>query len=155
MAVSNTFKGKAFARETDEAFILLLTLSHADLAEPIRVCSDSADVVSGGDTFTAFPFELLPPNDSDDSPPQASLKIDNVDRSIVQAIRTITSPPTLLMEIVLASDPDTIEVTWNDFTLVDVEYDALVVAGNLVQEDFTVEPYPALTMNPADFPAIF
>lgn len=154
MAPSDKFKAAIFARETDEVFILLVTIDHADLSEPIRVSSDGADTLSRGETFVSFPFEITLPNDTEDAPPEATLKIDNIDRSIVQAIRSISSPPNVLIEIVLASEPNAVESVWNDFKLQNVDYDVLVVSGNLTQEDFSAEPYPAMTMDPANFPGI-
>ena len=37
--VTDTFKTEVFKPETDEAFIILMSLDHDDLAGPIRVAS--------------------------------------------------------------------------------------------------------------------
>ncbi len=155
MTVSDTFKTEVFKQETSECFILLVTIDHADLAAPIRASSDGVDTVSRGNTFVSFPFELTLPSSSDEEPPQAKLVIDNVDRQIVQAIRSISSPPSVLMEIVLASDVDTVEIDCPDFELINVDYDSLTVQGVLTQERFLSEPYPHLKMTPANFPGLF
>ena len=97
--VSLTFKQAVNAQETSEAFLILITIDHPDLSQPIRVTSDAVDTTSRSNLFVAFPFELTLPADSEDRPPRASLRIDNVDRQIVQAIRDITSAPSVLMEI--------------------------------------------------------
>ena len=143
------------ASETQEAFLILLTIDHPDLAPPIRVTSDAVDTVSRGETFIAFPFALSLPDDSDDRPPRARLAIDNVDRQIVQAIRSIGSAPTVLIEIVRASAPETVEASFAEFTLTNTRYDALVVEGDLTLESFLTEPYPAAIFSPADFPGLF
>jgi hypothetical protein len=59
------------------------------------------------------------------------------------------------MEIVLASDPDTVEAKFVDFKLTNVTYDAHVVQGDLTIEDFTAEPFPAASFSPSLFPGIF
>ncbi len=153
--VSATLKQAIFAQETDEAFIVLLTISHSDLSVPIRVSSDSTNTVSRGDTYIAYPFDLSLPADSDERPPRARVAIDNVDRVLVTAIRSITGAPTVLMEIVRASDLETVEVSFPDFQLKDVRYNALVVEGDLVIEAFEEEPYPADIFSPANFPGVF
>ena len=153
-SVSTVFKSAAFAQETGEALIVLVTIDHADLAAPIRVCSNSADVVSRGDTFLAFPFEITLPDDVEGQGPRASLIIDAVDQSIVQAVRSIDSAPSVLMEVVLGSDTDTIEGTWPGFQMREVAYDVLTVSGQILQEDFLMEPYPAGRITPADFPGL-
>lgn len=154
-SITVTARQAVHAAETGEAFLVLLTIDHADLAAPIRVSSDGVDTVSRGETFAAFPFRLTLPEDSDDRPPRARLQIDNVDRQIVQALRQVSGPPSVLMEIVLASDPETVEAAFPDFTLQSAQYDALVVSGELGLESFLREPFPAQRFTPAGFPGLF
>lgn len=143
------------AAETEEAFLVLLTLSHDDLSEPIRVTSDAVDTISRGETFVAFPFDLSLPDDDEGHAPRARLAIDNVGREIVQAVRALASPPTVLMEIVRAAEPDTVEARFADFRLTNVTYDAHLVQGELSVEDFTTEPFPANVFSPGGFPGLF
>lgn len=154
-SVSDTFKEEVFKQETSECFILLVTIDHDDLTEPIRVTSDGTSTTSRSDLFVSYPFQLDLPIDSDESPPISKLVIDNVDRVIVEAIRSISSPPSVLLEMVLASDVDTVELAWNDFELVNADYDELTVSGDLTQEKFLAEPYPYLKFTPGNFPGLF
>lgn len=153
--VSNTAKAALFAPETGEAFLILLTLSHPDLAVPIRVSSDAVNTTSRGDLFIAYPFDLTLPDGEEQRPPRARLVIDNVDRQIVATIRTLQSAPTLLIEIIRASDPNTVEAKFSDFKLFDITYDSQVITADLTLEDFTAEPYPAATFSPSLFPGLF
>lgn len=153
--VSTTAKAALFAPQTGEAFLILLTLSHADLAVPIRVSSDAVNTTSRGDLFIAYPFDLTLPDDEEQRPPRARLVIDNVDRQIVATIRTLQSAPTLLIEIIRANDPDTVEAKFSDFKLFDITYDSQVITADLTLEDFTAEPYPAATFSPSLFPGLF
>jgi hypothetical protein len=81
--------------------------------------------------------------------------IDNIDRRIVQAVRSLTSAPAVLIEIVRAADPDTVEARFVDFKLANVTYDAQVVEGDLTVEDFTAEPFPSASFSPSLFPGLF
>jgi hypothetical protein len=145
-----------FASQTGEAFIVLLTLSHPTLANPIRVCSDGQALISNGNTYVAFPFRISLPAEAEGAPPTTELEIDNVDRSIVKAVREATGEPIQIsMSVVLASSPNTIEAGPFDFTLRNVEYDASVVRGQLQYEDILNEPYPGDTMTPSRFPGLF
>jgi hypothetical protein len=143
------------AQDTSEGFVILLTIDHADLAQPIRVCSNQTDLTSNGDVYQAFPFQVNLPSESDDAPPQVTLSIDNVDRQIVTAVRTISSPPTVDMSVVMLSDPDTVEVGPFTFTLNGVEYDRLTVSGQLGFEQILSQPWPEGTFNPTGFPGLF
>lgn len=144
-----------FAAETGEAFLILLSLAHEDLVEPIRVTSDAVETVSLGRIFTPYPFDLFLPDEKDNQSPRARLRLDNISREIVAAIRSISTSPTVLMEIVRAQDPDAIEASFPDFRFTNVTYDALTVEGDLSIEDFTAEPYPARVFSPGDFPGLF
>lgn len=143
------------APQTGDAFLVLLTIRHAELPQPIRVTSDAVDTQSRGDTFTAFPFELSLPDDEDNRAPRARLVIDNIDRTIVRAVRSLTSSPVVLIEIVRAASPDTVEAKFEDFRFTDISYDSRAVEGDLTIEDFTAEPYPAASFSPSLFPGLF
>lgn len=138
-----------------EAFLILLTIAHPDLETPIRVSSDSLDTQSRGNDFIAFPFELSLPDDEDNRSPRARLVIDNIDRTVLKTVRQLTSSPTVLIEIVRAAEPDTVEARFEDFRFVNISYDSRVVEGDLTIEDFTTEPYPAASFSPSFFPALF
>lgn len=141
--------------ETGEAFLILLTLSHESLAESLRVSSDAVNTLSRGQTFVSYPFDLTLPADEEGRSPRAHLVIDNIDRQIIAAIRGLASSPSLMIEIVRAAAPDTVEAVFHDFRLVNVVYDSHLIDGELTIEDFTAEPYPAATFSPSLFPGIF
>jgi len=153
--LSNPAKQGVFAQETEQVFLPLVTITHPDLAEPIRVVRNTEDIVSRGQEFVALGFDLTLPDDSEDSVPAMKLEIDNVDRRIVEAIRTITSPAQVTTEVVLASQPDTVEAAFEGYTLRDTEYDALRVTGTLALEDVLNEPFPSGTFTPNLFPGMF
>ena len=153
--VSNVFKSAVFGQETDEAFLVLLKIDHADLSEPIRVSSDGINTVSNGETFVAYPFELSLPSNPETGISQAQLTIDNVSQDIITSIRNIIAPPSITIQVVLASDPDTIEVEFSGFELQNVQYDALVISGTLTIESFMSEPYPGGSFLPSTFPGLF
>lgn len=143
------------AQETGEAFLILLTLSHPSMQAPLRVTSDAVETQSRGESFVPFPFELTLPDDDGNGAPQARLAIDNIDRQIVRSLRELGSAPFVLIEIVRAAEPDTVEARFADFRLTDVTYDSRVVEGILGIEDFTAEPYPANVFSPGLFPGLF
>jgi hypothetical protein len=154
--LSTLAKQAIFAQESGETFLLLLTISHASLATPIRLVADMQDVVSRGNTFTALPFGFVLPGEREDQIPRCRLWVDNVDRAIVTAIRNATgSPPTLLAEIVIRAQPDTLEASFDGYTLRDADYDVVQVSGDLSLEDPLNEPYPADSFTPNLFPAVF
>lgn len=142
------------AQQTDEVFVVLLTLSHPTLAQPIRVCNNNENVVSRGNTFIAVAFDIELPGEDDSRPGLATLRIDNVDRAVLLALRQIATPPTARIEVVLAATPDVVEVDFAGLILRNAIYDDLYVTGELAFEQIIVEPV-SIAITPARFPALF
>ncbi len=59
------------------------------------------------------------------------------------------------MEVVMASDPDTVESVISGFKLTNIKADALTVEGELTITPFENEPFPSGSFTPGDFPGIF
>lgn len=152
--LSDSFLEALHAAQTDELFIYLVEISHDNLSAPIRVNNSGQDITSNGNVYINLPFTFVPPPDSDEGSPRAKLLIDNVSRDIVEAVETMGSAADCVISIVLASDPDVIEVVWPDFELGNFVYDVNTVEGTLSIEDFTAAPYPARVFGPAEFPAL-
>lgn len=153
-SISQRALGASLQQQTDEVFLVLVEIGHASLSEPIRVVNNNENVTSLGNLYVAFPFEIDLPGEDSDRPPGARLRIDNVDRTIVQTLRRIASPPTVTIRIILAATPDTIELELAGLTLRNATYDAATVTGDLAFEQIMVEPV-ATMMTPAKFPGIF
>jgi hypothetical protein len=162
--LSTTAKNAIYAQATDEVFIVLLTINHEDFTDPIRVASDQFEllplsgvrgVVSRGNEFIYLPFQIELPAQDDTGSARARISIDNVSREIVNSVRSADSALSIDIEIVLASDTDTVEMTVADFRLDRVTYDAMTVSGDLSVEYFDLEPFPAKRFTPSDFPGLF
>lgn len=145
-----------FAQQTGEVLLWLLTLDHPDFAAPIRVCNDARDVESRGEVYHRFPFEISIEGDGGGkSRPRAVLRICNVDRQIVEAVRSVQTAISVTVELARESEPDVIEAGPMEFALREVAYDAVVVEGELRYEEVLSEPFPAATFSPSRFPALF
>lgn len=153
-ALSPAALQSAFAQETEEVWLVLLTMTHASLPDSLRFVSNFASVTSRGQVYIAFPFEIEFPDQDADNSGEARVTIDNVDRQIVQTIRDISSPPEVTLEVVMASSPDVVEAQFTGMVLRNVEYDAARVRGTLRFEDIMTEPV-SVQMTPARFPGLF
>lgn len=146
------------AQNTSEVWLILLRIWHANITPGgvLRFVNDIADLTGGSDNqlYTAFPFQLDLPGEDDAQPATAKLKIDNVDLRIVQAIRGLPSAPTCDFEIILASQPTTVEIAMNGLTLRAVDYDRLEVSGTVTFEEIFTEPL-SIDMTPSRFPGMF
>jgi len=157
MDVSEFLKAEMFAPETDVVPLELLTITHPELNEPIRVVNNQVDVVSRGNTFRAFPFRASLPKQGGDEEINVKLEIDNVDRQISATLRDLSpdKEPRMILEVVTDEDFDTVEGGPWDFRLQDIRVDKLIVQGTIGFESKLSEPFPAHRFTPALFPGLF
>lgn len=169
--VSLDFIAAVNAQETDEAFIVCVTIDHPDLPTPVylnnsgqnisRVIGDgdSSGDSSGDDiVFLACPFQPTLADDSDDRPPVAKLVIDNIDRGLVAAIREAAAggvAPVVTLEVVKASDPDLVEAAFTDFEMREITYNSLTIEATLSLENLFKEPACGYSFSPTHFPGLF
>lgn len=165
---STGFRNQLESIRSDGVLVHMAVIDHDDLAEPIRIVNDVVDYVFEGETYLGFPFaiELLT---DDDRPPRGRLTVQNVDRSIGEAVRSIDTAPTV--RIMLLADQDfasavdgngvrqevgspTPEYDAPFLLLQNVEVDAMTVSGELNSYDPTSEPWPAIRSTPDRLPGL-
>lgn len=163
--LSNQAKAALYSQQTSEVLILLLTIDHETLAQPIRLSSDPTETLpdagvlgtlSRDEEYIYLPFSVNLPNQDESGIARASISIDNIDRRIIQAVRDARgSQLDITIELILASQPDDPEISITGFRLERVQYDALTVTGEISIEYFDLEPFPSKRFTPADFPGLF
>jgi len=164
--VTDDFKSSVYAQETDDVFIVLVTLYSDELAEDILLSNvahekfdDLGDniygVTSNGDRYIYCPFKISLPRDDKTGTVSAKLSIQNVDRSIVSYARSVQRSITVKIQVVLSRDTDVVELEFDNFRLSSVSYDALVVEGALTLDYWGLEPFPSGRFTPSKFPGLF
>lgn len=145
----------ALAQTTNEVFISLIEINHEDLQQPIYMCDDSQDTVSNGNTYISFPFTFTLPNDESEQEPQVKLVLPNVDRRMIEMIRSISGGPTVKMSVVTASDPDDLAFGPVLLKATSAPYTAETIQLSLNFDAYSGEPLPHLTQSPQYFPSMF
>ena len=150
-------KAALTAQETDQIPLVLLAINHSDLAAPIRVVNNGANITSNGVLFVAFPFEVTLPDDEESTLATVTLTIDNVDRTIVTAVRSMSNDElaTCEMDVILAATPNTVEAGPFNFSIKQISYDASKVTAEMAFEDILNEIYPKDDFNPNDYPGMY
>ncbi|GGE18096.1 hypothetical protein GCM10011390_41600 [Aureimonas endophytica] len=158
--LSPEFIGAVYDPETDEAVVVLLTITHASLDAPIRVSNHNTvrisddpvryATLSRGQTYEFLPFSLSLPEEGDDVEPAMQITIENVSRELTPLISSITTPPGVLVELVTASHPDVVEVPFPDFEMTSAEIDAGSAVLSLSLDALTQEPFPGYDFTPSN-----
>lgn len=111
-------------------------------------------VTSRGDDYVFLPIDIVLPQ-SDDAAPRARISLHDVTREAMPLVRGVTGAPSVLLELVLASDPDTVEMTVSGLVMSDITYNKDVISADLVADNLALEPFPSHTFVPANFPGLF
>lgn len=151
--VTTALKRDAWSVESDLPLVLL-EITHADLAAPIRVVANPTSIIHSGNEYFPMDFNLVLPGQLDDAPPSATVSMDNVSREIAQAARSISTPASFTIRVVRAETPNVVELEFAGLKLTNVRVNALRVEGDLQFEDLVRAPYPALSFTPSFFPGL-
>ena len=148
------------------ALIWFLTITHANLSEPIRVVSDVFDYVLGGETYVGLIFGVRVLTDNDQAP-FSELRVQNVDRRIGLALREARGRARVELrgydtaDFDLSQDPR-VEIStapqvygFSQFDLVDVEVNAVEITGRVMLADYTQEPFPFIRATAERTPGLF
>lgn len=154
-AVSINAMRAMLAQETGEVFLVCITITHPSITTQ-RLVNNTQPLVRAAGTYNPCPMQLTLPSERADQLPQVNLVLDNIDRTVLEQIRTITGVPAVTMEVVLASSPDTVEAGPFDFSLLSATYDVLVINGVLgYMDDILNQQVPAQNYTPTNSPGLF
>ena len=161
MTVRNISAGamrELFAEHSGAAMFACLTFDHPTMSAPERVVNNTEDVTYDGQTYTALPFELTLPDDVEDRAPSLEIRIDNVERSLVELLRSVvTDLPSVQLEIVRVQDSTvTLEIGPLSLSLLssDINVDVVTLTvGHAI--DILNEPGTKEIFNPKTAPGLF
>jgi hypothetical protein len=136
----------------------LLTISGDFDGSPLRLNTLSTrSVVSRGDTYFPSGFDCTVPDRLSEGEQRSSIIMPAADRTIWDAIRTLTNQLALVFEVVLSSDEDTVEM--GPFRMIDVNRSLSAEAQTLSIEcsyrNVLRDPRPGKKFTPRGFPGLF
>lgn len=166
--VDRAYRDAAYPETTGEAFAILLTIEHDELAAPLLWCTGGVDITYASDlldgsgnvaaltgTYVASAIEIVPPGQSAEQL-RGTIRVPNIDQVIGEAIEAISDPATVTITVVLSSDTENIVGGPHRLLeLANVRGDALVVEGELSRPSLSVQPYPKHWIRPSVFKAAF
>lgn len=142
---------------TDTALLWLLTVREPNNNIVLRAAANLEAVVSRGNTYEAFPFEVKLAPDDGQRIQGIQVTFPNVGRELMEVIREYSpeTPPGVLLELVLSDAPDTVEKQVDFLRVGSVDYDTLTATFNLIG-DLTFGRKTSLpTYSQYEFPALF
>lgn len=160
-----------FSTETDQTLIMLLTVYKPDSSIPLLRLADNftgrldslttdTEVVYGtqsrSQNFLFLPMQITLPTEQETGVGQFGITFNYASPEAVAIIRNdLTKPTKVLLELVLSSSPDTVEVSFADFYITSATYNAQQINLSLDMISLSREPFPCYGFTPAYFPGLF
>lgn len=145
----------ALAQHSEEVWVACLTISGPGL-ETFRIHTDNVPLERASGVFLPYPFETPLPEDVERPTGELEIRICNVDRAVTQLLKEYQGVPKATLEIVLASQPDTVERGPFDFTVKGASVDEMVISLKVGhQESLLNSQVPAGKYTPSNSPGLF
>ena len=138
-----------------DAFLTLMTLSHPNWAEPLRLVDNSSNVISRSLVFTAFPFKITLPPDDGESSREATVIIDNTSLDIIRKLREVTDEISVKLEMIISSMPDEVQIAVEDLAIRNISYNTETITARLAMDNFLQTEMTSEKYTPARFRGIF
>jgi hypothetical protein len=152
--LSPALLAELYGQESGIPFLMLLTLTHVSFGT-IRLVNNIVDVTSRGNVYTAFPIKVSLPADDGETTREVSLEIDNTSIEFIDEFRSVTTPIDALVEMILSSIPDTVQISLADLKIKNITYNKNRISAKLYLDDFLNTDFSSERYNPGQFPGIF
>lgn len=153
-ALSSQLIAQLCRQESDDPFLSLVTLSHVSFGT-IRLVNNTSDIVSNGNTFTAFPMKIVLPKDDGETAREVSIDFDNVGLDLITPIRSVTDFISVKLELVLASIPDAIQYSFDELKIQSLSYTKSRISAKLFLDGFLNTEITSEHYSATSFPGIF
>lgn len=170
MTLTPDIKKSIMAQESGDREICLLTVTHPEFASPAYLSTDPTTYLrddddtntpiygtkSRGKEYIFLPVSATLPGSDSESPPTGTFSISNISQVLSPLLLTVNDKyPKVTVEVVMASDTDTVIQIWPEFDLTTVNIDASSAEVQISLNSANTEPVPWLRFVPAYFPNLF
>jgi len=140
---------------TGEVVLPLVKLMQSGWPQPITIVPNWEPIVHRGETYLPLAFQVGLPDEESEGVPVITWTADNVDRRLIEALRTVKGVVSAQIVWVLASSPDHIEVGPLEVEMRAAQYDAQQISGTLGVEPILTMQFGHMVMDPKHTPALF
>ncbi len=152
--ISPQLLAQFYGQNSDDPLLMLVTVTHPSFS-PIRLVNNTEDIVSRSQTYTAFPMLITPPVDDGETAREVAIEFDNVSLELIAEFRQITSPADIRIEVVLASSPDQVQISYEELKLRNISYDKQRIRARLYMDSFLNVELTSETYGATNFPGLF
>lgn len=152
--LSQSLLSQLFKQNSEDPFFMLVTLSHSSF-DTLYLVNNTEELISNGNTFLPFPMRVTLPTDDGETLREVSIEFDNVSLELIDELRSVTDLIDVKIEMVLASNPDFVEIELAELKIRNITYNKQTVQAKLFMDDFLNTELNSERYTPANFPGIF
>lgn len=156
--MSLTTKGRrnVLATSADEPMVMLIEVTHPDLAVPARYANNSEDIVCQGNLYIKSGFTITLPDDVDQQVPGAQVSVENISRDLTTWLEISNGGRGAKLRImaVLPSEPNILQVDMK-MDLGRLSINNETVDGELGYKNSMMRPAVGVRYDPISSPGVF
>lgn len=139
-------------QETDKVFLPLIEIDEASLPTPIRVVNNTENITSQTNVYAASGFAINLAGESEAEVETVTLRVENVDRLLVEVVRAALGIPTVTLRVIRADDPDVWLVDMK-FNVESANTSLQAIEAVLTYDNAINVRWPRHRVSPVTFPA--
>lgn len=151
--ISNELRAQIFKQESEDPFLTLVTISSGSFV--YRLVNNTEDISSRSNLYRAFPMKVTLPVDDGESVKDFNLVLDNASLTLIGALRSITSPIQCKIEMILASMPDTVQLSYEDLLIRAINYNGRSITAKVSLDNFLTVAMTSEKYTPSNYPGLF
>lgn len=152
--ISAQLLAELYKQESGDPLLMLVTLSDPSF-DTIYLVSNTVNITSRGQEYTAFPMQIRLPADDGETNREVNIEFDNVSLELIDELRSITSPIDVAIEIVLASNPDEVQLSYEELKIRNINYNKQRISAKLYMDSFLSVELTSEEYTPTNFPGLF
>ena len=143
------------ARETTASFLAVATIRGPGL-ETARIVNNTEAITRNGQVYTPWAFDGPPPDDSAQQSPTVQLVMDNIDREIMERLRSYQGVPECELAWVMSTQPDHAVCGPFEFVILGASAGEMTNELELGYElDMLNQAFPGQTYGPTNSPGMY
>lgn len=151
--LTDELKAELFGQESGDPFLTLVTFSNDQFTA--RLVNNSRDIISRSDTFTAYPMKITLPVDDGETARTFSIDLDNASLAMISNLRKVSNPIRVKIEMILASMPDVVQMSFDELAIANISYDATKISATIIMDNFLSIEMTSERYTPKNFPGLF
>jgi hypothetical protein len=152
--ISAQLLSQFYGASSNDPLIMLLTLTHPSFTT-LRLVNNTENVTSRGDEYISFPMTIRTPSDDGETAREAIIEFDNTSLELIDELRLVTTPIDAKLEVVLFSDPDTVQISYEELKIKSITYDKNKIGARLFMDDFLNIELTSEKYTPTNYPGLF